>query len=234
MHKNLFATARLAFFSGIALLAPLVVTVWIFLKILDLVGGTFRPIFFFFVPETLRDHEALSIGWNILATVIVVALITGLGFLSRYVFGRFFRELAERFIQNIPGVGAIYGTVKQVVETFSTQNRSLFSKVVLVEFPRAGVYSLGFLTSKTQGEPQIRTGREVWTVFVPTTPNPTSGYLVLLPRSEIHELEMSVGDGMKMVISGGTVVPPWPSEAARVEVQNPALMPAAAAAKPEN
>jgi uncharacterized membrane protein len=86
----------------------------------------------------------------------------------------------------------------------------LFSKVVLIEFPRKGTWSLGFLTNRTQGEPQLRTVQDVWTVFVPTTPNPTSGFLIMLPKEDIVELEMSVGDGMKMIISGGAVVPPWP------------------------
>ena len=113
-------------------------------------------------------------------------------------------------LQRIPGIGAVYNAVKQIVATFGTQNKNLFNKVVLVEFPRKGIWTLGFLTNKQQGEPQTMTGSETWTVFVPTTPNPTSGFLIMLPRHEITELEMSVGDGMKMIISGGAVVPPWP------------------------
>jgi len=146
--------------------------------------------------------------WNILSTLIVLVLITGLGWLSRYVLGQYFGGLAERFILGIPGVNTVYTTVKQLVDTFSTQNRNLFSKVVLLQYPRPGVWTIGFVTSRTQGEPQEKIGGEVWSVFVPTTPNPTSGFLLLLPRSELVELEMSVGDGMKMVISGGAVVPP--------------------------
>ena len=129
---------------------------------------------------------------------------------SSYVFGKYFLSVGERAIQRIPGVGAVYNSVKQIVATFGTQNRNLFSKVVLVEFPRKGVWTLGFLTNKQQGEAQSLTGAETWTVFVPTTPNPTSGFLLMLPKHEITELEMSVGDGMKMIISGGAVVPTWP------------------------
>jgi uncharacterized membrane protein len=202
-------TIRTAFFSGLLLLAPLVVTVWAFTKIIDLVGGTFRPLFFFYMPEWLRDTPRLAILWDILATLIVIVLVTLLGYLSRYVFGKYFLEVGERIIQGIPGVSAVYNTVKQIVDTFGTQNRNLFSKVVLVQYPRVNVWTLGFLTSKEQAEAQTRTGREVWTVFVPTSPNPTSGFLLMLPRDEIAELEMSVGEGMKMIISGGAVVPPW-------------------------
>ena len=204
-----FVQLRNAFLSGVMLLAPFAFTCWVFLLLFENVGGFFRPLMVRFVPESLRDFDIL---WNILATVIVVTLITLLGYVSRYVLGKYFGGLAERFIQTIPGVSGVYNTVKQIVATFSTQNRNLFNKVVLVEFPRRGAYTIGFLTSKTQSEAQARVGQELWTVFVPTTPNPTGGYLLLIPKDEIVELEMSVGDGMKLVISGGAVVPPWPSQ----------------------
>ena len=208
--QSRFVTFRNAFISGALLLAPLIVTVWAFTNIVNFVGGTFRPLFFFFVPETFRDRPSLTILWDILATIIVIILVTGLGFVSRYVFGKYFVSIGERFMLSIPGVSAVYNTVKQIVETFGTQNRNLFNQVVLVQFPRPGVWAIGFLTSKTQGEAQAKTTQEVWTVFVPTSPNPTSGFLLLLPRHEVTELEMSVGEGMKMVISGGAVVPAWP------------------------
>jgi uncharacterized membrane protein len=201
-------TLRNAFFSGLLLIAPLWVTIWAFKQIIDLVGGTFRPFFEPYLPESLRH---LALLWDVLTTIAVVLLVTGLGYLSRYVLGKYFLGVGERFIQSIPGVNAVYNTVKQIVDTFGTKNRNLFNKVVIVEFPRKGVWTLGFLTSKTQSEAQLRSGEEVWTVFVPTSPNPTSGFLLMVPSREIVELEMSVGDGMKMVISGGAVVPPWPA-----------------------
>lgn len=202
-----FITLRNAFFSGVLLLAPLAVTIWAFSAIIDFVGGRFRPLFFAYVPATWREYTIL---WDVLSTIIVVVLVTGFGYLSRYVLGKYFFSVGERFMQSIPGVNAVYNTVKQIVDTFGTQNRNLFNKVVLVEFPRKGTWAIGFLTNRAQSEPQIRSGEEVWTVFIPTSPNPTSGFLLLVPRREIVELEMSVGEGMKMVISGGAVVPPWP------------------------
>jgi uncharacterized membrane protein len=211
MKNGPLHSVRNAFLSGLLVLAPLAITWLVFSWLFDRVGGGFRRYFFFFVPDTLLDLAALTVVWNVLATIIVLAMITALGYLSRYVLGQYFGGLAERFIQSIPGVNTVYNTVKQIVETFSTQNRNLFSRVVLVEFPRKGIHSIGFLTNRTQGEPQARTGEELWTVFVPTTPNPTSGFLLMLPKHEIIELEMSVGDGMKMVISGGTLTPPWPA-----------------------
>jgi len=212
-----YVTLRNAFFSGVILVAPLGFTIFVFGKVIDFVGGTFRPLFFGFVPVWLREKPGLEAVWDILATLIVVVLVTLLGYASRYVLGKYFFSMGDRFIQGIPGVSAVYNTVRQIVNTFSTQSRHLFSKVVLVEFPRKGCWTIGFLTSAARGEAQAKTAEDVWTVFVPTTPNPTSGFLLIVPRREAVELEMSVGDGMKMVISGGAVVPPWPAvDAARL------------------
>lgn len=213
--KSSLVTLRNAFFAGVLLLAPLWVTIWAFRTIIDLVGGTFRPLYEHHLPESLQNIQLL---WDFAATLLVVVLVTALGFLSQYVLGKFFVSVGERFLQKLPGVGAVYNSVKQIVATFGSERKNLFSKVVLVQFPRTGTWSLGFLTNKAQGEAQVRTGQEAWTVFVPTTPNPTSGFLVMLPREEVVELDMSVGDGMKMIISGGAVMPPWPG-AQPVEIQ---------------
>ena len=88
----------------------------------------------------------------------------------------------------------------------------MFERVVLVQFPRPGSYAIGFLTGRLRSEMQDATGEELWNIFVPTTPNPTSGFLILLPRREVQELTMSIGDGMKLIISGGAVGPAWPRE----------------------
>lgn len=208
-----FHSLRNAFLSGLVLLAPLAVTWVVFSWLVDKVGGGFRPIFFFYVPEIWRDHPGLELIWNVLATVIVVLLVTLLGYFSRYVLTHYFGQVTERVINNIPGVGTVYRTVKQIVETFSAQKRAVFERVVLVEFPSPGSYAVGFLTNRAQGEVQARTADEVWTVFVPTTPNPTSGFLVFFPRHKVTELDMSVGEAMKLVISGGTVAPAWPPPA---------------------
>ena len=199
-------TVRTAFFSGLLLLAPLAVTVWAFLWIIGIIGGSFRPLFDLVLPTRL---QSLPFVWDVAVTIVVFGLITLFGFIPHYLFGKYLLDLGERVILGIPGVSTVYNSVKQVVSTFSTQNRNLFSKVVLVQYPRPGIWSIGFLTSKTQAEAQHRLGRELWSVFVPTSPNPTSGFVLLLPPDEITELDMSVGDGMKLVISGGGVVPPF-------------------------
>jgi uncharacterized membrane protein len=202
-----FVAFRNAFLSGALLLAPLWVTVWFFLKFIDLLGGTFRPVYQDYLPQSL---QRVPFFWDFLGTVVVILLVTAFGFLSNYVLGKYFFSIGERAIRRIPAVGAVYQSVKQIVSTFGTQNRNLFNKVVMVEYPRRGCWAIGFLTNKTQAEPHQLVGQDTWTVFVPTTPNPTSGFLLLLPRSDVVELEMSVGDGMKMIISGGAVIPPPP------------------------
>jgi uncharacterized membrane protein len=206
--RSRFITFRNAFLSGALLLAPLWVTIWAFLAIIDKVGGTFRPIYQDYLPASL---QRLPFFWDFLGTIAVILLVTGFGFLSNYVLGKYFLSVGERAIQRIPGVGAVYHSVKQIVATFGSQNRNLFSKVVLVEYPRKGSWTLGFITNKTQGEAQASVGPDTWTVFVPTTPNPTAGFLLFLPRQDIVELEMTVGEGMKMIISGGAVMPPAPA-----------------------
>ena len=207
-NKSHFITLRNAFISGALLLAPLVITIWAFTKIVDVLGGTFRPLYESYLPLSL---QRIPFFWDLVATVVVICLVTALGYLSHYVFGKFFLGLVERFLQNIPGIGAVYNSIKQIVATFGSERKNLFNKVVLVQFPRTGCWTIGFLTNKVQGEPQSRAGPELWTVFVPTTPNPTSGFLLMLPRHEIVELDMNVGDAMKMILSGGAVIPTWPA-----------------------
>ncbi len=210
------AAFRRAFITGLLLLAPLAVTVWALAKVIDLFGGVFSPWIGAhagkFFPLDWQDSAALGVVWDLLGALIVVLLIALLGWVSRHVLGKYLLGVGDRLVSEIPGVNTIYGTVKQIVATFGAPGRSSFSQVVLVEFPRAGVWSVGFLTNRAPGEAAVVAGTELWAVFVPTTPNPTSGFLLLLPRTEVRELEMSVADGMKLIISGGAIAPPWPPE----------------------
>ncbi len=199
-------TVRTAFFSGLLLLAPLGITVWTFKQIVEIFGGSFRPLFDWVLPARL---QTIPFVWDVAVTIVMLGLITLFGFISHYFFGKYLVDLGERVIVGIPGVSTVYNSVKQVVATFSTSNRNTFSQVVLVQYPREGIWSVGFLTNKTQAEAQARAGQELWSVFVPTSPNPTSGFVLLLPPEDITPLDMSVGDGMKLVISGGAVVPPF-------------------------
>jgi uncharacterized membrane protein len=212
MPETRFKILRTAFITGMVLVAPLVVTIWALKVIIGIVGGSITPLFAPYLPSALGQLP--SIIWDILITVIVLALVTLLGFLSHLFLGQFLGALGERLIQGIPGIGGFYNSVKQFIETFGAKDRAQFSKVVLVQFPRPGVYTLGFLTNKAQGEPHGHFGEVHWTIFVPTSPSPVNGFFLFLPRTEIIELNMSVTDAMKTVISCGAVLPVWPDPTA--------------------
>ncbi len=207
MAETRFTSLRNAFLTGLLLVAPLVVTIWAVRIVISTVGGSITPLFAPYLPDTLSHLPALF--WDVVTTVIALSLITLLGYVSRLFLGRLVGAAAERFIQNIPGIGGFYNSVKQFIETFGAKDRTQFSKVVLVQFPRPGAYTLGFVTNTSEGEPHSHLSRGHWAVFVPTCPSPVNGFFMYLPRTEVIELEMSVGDGMKTVISCGAVLPEW-------------------------
>ncbi len=207
MPKSRIKTLRNAFFTGLLLVAPLVATVWAVLLVISLAGGSIRPLFSPYLPAALGHLP--NIVWDLITTVIVLALITLLGFVSHLFLGQFVGALGERLIQGIPGIGGFYNSVKQFIDTFGAKDRMQFSKVVLVQFPRSGAYTIGFVTNSSRGEPHQHLTEEHWAVFVPTCPSPVNGFFMFLPRAEIIELDMSVGDGMKTVISCGAVLPSW-------------------------
>jgi uncharacterized membrane protein len=207
MPESRFKSLRNAFLTGLVLVAPLVVTVWALRLIIGFVGGSITPLFSPYLPQALSHLPALI--WDVLTTIIALGLITLLGYLSRVFLGQFVGAVAERFIQNIPGIGSFYNSVKQFIETFGAKDRTQFSKVVLVQFPRPGAYTIGFVTNKTRGEPHAHLAADHWAVFVPTCPSPVNGFFMFLPAAELVELDMSVGEGMKTVISCGAVLPTW-------------------------
>ncbi|MBL9219247.1 MAG: DUF502 domain-containing protein [Opitutaceae bacterium] len=207
MATSRFKSLRTAFLTGLVLVAPLVVTIWALRLIIGFVGGSITPLFAPYLPEMLSHLPAIV--WDVLITFLVLVLVTLLGYLSHLFLGQFVGAVAERLIQGIPGIGGFYNSVKQFIETFGAKDRAQFSKVVLVQFPRAGVYTIGFVTNQGRGEPHAHLSADHWAVFVPTCPSPVNGFFMYAPVAELIELEMSVGDGMKTVISCGAVLPSW-------------------------
>ena len=196
---------RRGFISGIIVFAPLGVTLFVFSWIFRRGGAISRWLFQGRLPEWLMPGSFI---WDIVATLALVALITAVGLVSHYFLGKWFIGLVDRIMNNIPGVKIVYGAVKQIIDTFGSQ-KSAFSKVVLVEFPSKGTYSIGFLTNKLTGEVPAKTGKTIWCIFVPTTPNVTTGFVIFVPKEEVVELDMTPGEGMKLVVSVGAVEPPW-------------------------
>lgn len=200
---------RNAFISGFLLLAPVGVTLFVFDFLIRSLGEPTREIFFFYLSDEVLARPGVLVLLNICATLMVLLLITMLGWFSRLLVGRILVQTFERIVNTVPVAKQVYNTVKQIIDTFSKQSQSVFQQVVMVQFPRKGVYAIGFVTSRGRGEVQHRTEANLVNVFVPTTPNPTSGFLIMVPEDEIILLKMSVPDGMKLIISGGAVVPDW-------------------------
>ena len=163
------------------------------------------------IEETLIGLEIpyLNVILALLAMFIVV-VVTGL--LAANLFGRKLVAMWESLLGRIPLVRSIYQSAKQIAETMFSSSGKSFRKVLLIEYPRKGLYTLAFQTGNSIGEVQTKTDEEVTSVFVPTTPNPTSGFLILVPTKEVVELDMSVDEALKMVISLGMVEPGWPIE----------------------
>ena len=217
MKKPLFARWRANFVAGLAVLLPAVATLaivrWLFGSVANVTDNLL-----FFVPTRLTHADLVQPGdargpmywyWSLAALLLAVVLVTLVGLLARYYLGRKLIEWMDAALLQVPLVNKIYSAIKQVNEAFTSNKRGSFKTVVLIEFPRPGMYSLGFLTSEQRAEVQAKTQERVVCVFVPTTPNPTSGFLVLVPEDKVTKLEMSVGDGIKYIISLGSVAPPW-------------------------
>jgi uncharacterized membrane protein len=143
-------------------------------------------------------------GVGIIASIL---LIFASGFLMSNIIGQKLLHYVEKILQNIPVVPKVYFGIKQIIDAFSVNGKHMFSKVVLIEYPRKGIFVIGFLTGECRGEVQEKTAAKVINVFVPTTPNPTSGMLVLIPEEEIIYLDMTVEEGLKLIVSAGMVVP---------------------------
>ncbi|WP_037374580.1 DUF502 domain-containing protein [Sedimenticola selenatireducens] len=159
------------------------------------------------LPEAYRPENLLGFSIPGLGVVVSVLIVFVTGVLAANLFGRSLVSVWERLLARIPLVRSIYSGAKQLAETMFSEAGQSFRKVLLIEFPRKGLWTLAFQTGTDAGEAQRKTGRDVINVYVPTTPNPTGGYFVMVPREDVIELEMSVDDGLKMLMSMGAVVP---------------------------
>jgi uncharacterized membrane protein len=190
--------------AGLLIWIPIVVTVWVvrFLSgILDqsivLLPPSWRPeaLFGQYIP-----------GFGILLALLVLLLT---GFLTRDLIGDKLVEVVERLIRKIPVIGPVYGGAKTFSETVLTDKGTSFKQVVMVEFPRPGAWSIGFLMADNPAEIRARTGRDMLNVFVPTTPNPTTGFLIAVESTELHYMDMSVDDAFKLIFTLGVITPEW-------------------------
>ena len=195
---------RRYFVAGLIVWIPLGVTIFIGRFIVLQMDKTLRFVPKEYLPETWLGFAIPGLG--VLLTLLLV-LMTGL-LVANFV-GRSMVGVWESLLERIPIVRSIYSAAKKFVEIVFSDSGQSFKKVLLIEYPRKGIYSLAFQTATNLGEVQDRTGEPVVCTFVPTTPNPTSGYIIIVPKKDIIELDMEVDEAFKMIVSLGVVVPAW-------------------------
>lgn len=213
MKKTFLVRWRANFFTGLAVVMPGVISigalVWIFGTV-----ATFTDALLFFLPHRLT-HQDNGTGrmfwyWSLAAFLLAIFLVCAVGLAARNYFGKKLIEWADTGLMRIPLLNKIYGATKQVNDALVTGNRNSFKTVVLIEFPHSETYALGFLTSEDV-EIQAKPNEKLVCVFVPTTPNPTAGFMVLVPDEKVMRLKMSVADGLKYIISLGSIAPEFAS-----------------------
>ena len=191
------------FFTGLLISAPIGATIYITIFIVEFITGL--------VPQRFNPNGLLPeiIGYKIPGLELIIAFISFIliGLIFSTLFGRAILGYFDNLAARIPIAGNVYKAIKQITETFSSADQA-YQKVVLIEYPRKDIYAIGFMTGETKGEIKEKEKSEMVNVFVPTTPNPTSGFLLFIPKSDIVELDMSVEDAIKLVVSAGMVVPP--------------------------
>lgn len=188
--------------AGLLVWLPLGVTILVIKMLVELMDRILL-----LLPARYQPEQLLGMHIPGLGVIVAVTVVLGTGIVVANLFGRKLVHLWESLLARIPLVRSIYSAVKQIAETMFSSNGKSFRKVLLVEYPRKGLWTLAFQTGTEVGEAQRKTGREVINIFIPTTPNPTSGFLILVPKEDVVELDMSVDEGLRMIISMGLVVP---------------------------
>jgi uncharacterized membrane protein len=213
MKKGSIANWRANFFAGLAIVLPVAISIAVFAWLFGSITR-FTDNLLFFLPDWLKYADTarrdIHWYWSLLSLLLAIFLIALVGRSARNYVGKKVIQLMDMILMRVPLLNKIYGAIKQVNEAFTSSNKSSFKQVVLVEFPRPGIYSVGFITGEHHAEVQAKTSENIVSVFIPTTPNPTSGYLALVPSSKVIRLDMPVADGIKFIISLGSVAPPYP------------------------
>lgn len=192
------------FLTGLLVVVPVAMTVLVVRWIVSLMDSMLIAV----LPEALRPEQLYGIavpGIGLVATLLLILLV---GVLAANIFGRSLVTFSEKLVDRIPLVKGIYTLFKQVSDTVLNRDRGAFRKVVLIEYPRKRIWAVAFVTGITKGEVQKLTPDKLVNVFVPTTPNPTSGFYILVPEDDMIELSMTVEEAFKLIISGGMVTPP--------------------------
>ena len=211
--KRFISGFRNSFLTGIVVIAPVGLTVWLVWTVIGWIDGFVLP----FVPSQYQPEEILKaiLGEDVrvnirgLGVVFFLVFTTFIGWIAKGLLGRTFIRSAENLVNRMPVVRSVYSGVKQIAETVFAQADRSFEKACLIEYPRRGIWAIGFISTTAKGEVSKRSGsgQKMQSIFVPTTPNPTSGFLLFFPAEDVIELDMSVEDAAKLVISAGLVYP---------------------------
>ena len=191
------------FFTGILVMTPLILTIYVVWAFITFVDNLVVPL----VPIEYRPSYYLPFSIPGLGLIIVFLFTTIVGILATGLFGRTLIRLWENILNRMPVVRSVYSAIKQILETVMATQSDAFRQAVLVEYPRKDIWAIGFVTGSTKGEVSENVNKKMVNVFMPTTPNPTSGFLLFFPEKDLIFLEMSVEDALKLVVSGGMVVP---------------------------
>ncbi|MFP5287835.1 MAG: DUF502 domain-containing protein [Thermoanaerobaculia bacterium] len=217
-HPSRRSRLRNILLAGLLILAPVYLTIYVLILLFNFMDGIFAPVIDRAIGAFLGERGVHIPGLGLALTLLVVVV---LGWLTTTVLGRRLIEGFEGFIRRIPVAKSIYGATKGVLEAVSRDQADAFKRVVLVEYPRRGIYGIGFVTNSSMRWFTGTGTAELLPVFVPTTPNPTSGFLLLVPPEEVIECPISVEEGIRMIVSGGILQPemiPVPREVPEPEV----------------
>ena len=195
---------RAYFFAGILVIAPISITFYLAWLFIGFVDSKVTPL----IPVKYNPETYLPFALPGLGLVILVLALMLVGALMAGFMGRLWTRLSERMLSRMPVIRSIYSALKQIFETVLADHSAAFREAVLVEYPRRGIWAIAFITGRTEGEVQNVTEEECTNIFLPTTPNPTSGFLLFVPKKDLIPLSMTVEEAIKMVISGGIITPP--------------------------
>ncbi|MEO5375776.1 MAG: DUF502 domain-containing protein [Alphaproteobacteria bacterium] len=201
---GLGARLRAYFFAGVLVTAPAAITFYVAWLVIDFVDRQITPL----LPTQYNPTTYLPFGIPGLGLLILVVALMAIGALTAGFVGRITIRVGERILARMPVIRSIYSATKQIFETVLRQQSTAFREVVLLEYPRRDIWTIGFITGPASGELRDQLPDDAVNVFVPTTPNPTSGFLLFMPRCDLVTLSMTVEEGIKMVVSGGIVTPP--------------------------
>jgi uncharacterized membrane protein len=210
MLRHLAESFRRYFLRGLLAFLPLALTIWTLDAVVLLMERGQN-----ILPRPLRPNSYLQFYFPGIGALFTVLLIWGIGIFVTHFVSQKAHDLWQRTLRRIPFVRGVYGAAQQLAEAIFIGKDRNFRRVVMIEYPRTGLYSLGFVTGVSRGEVQEKTRQRVVNVLIPTTPNPTSGWYVMVPEEDLIPLEMSVEDAFKLIISGGIVVPEGAASGAR-------------------